>query len=171
MPRRVTPPATMANMPKTMVMMGGPIDARKSPTAVNNLAMNKSHEWFENNEIHRVPMNYPGAGRAVYPGFLQHTVAEEQLGAHHAGIGFVAEGIDQGVEPALLWFGVVVQQQQIFAARCRRAVVAALDEAAVLVIADHANAADASQYAGSVVSRTVIDHDHFIRQSATVGMY
>jgi len=59
--------------PRTMVMMGGPIDARKSPTAVNNLAMNKSHEWFENNVIYRVPPNYPGAGRAVYPGFLQHT--------------------------------------------------------------------------------------------------
>jgi poly(3-hydroxybutyrate) depolymerase len=59
--------------PQTMTMMGGPIDARKSPTAVNNLAMNKSHEWFENNVIHRVPPNYPGAGRRVYPGFLQHT--------------------------------------------------------------------------------------------------
>lgn len=59
--------------PRTMVMMGGPIDARKSPTAVNNLAMNKSHEWFENNVIYRVPPNFPGAGRAVYPGFLQHT--------------------------------------------------------------------------------------------------
>ncbi|TAL17549.1 MAG: polyhydroxyalkanoate depolymerase, partial [Aquabacterium sp.] len=59
--------------PKTMVMMGGPIDARRSPTAVNNLAMNKSYEWFENNVIYRVPPNYPGAGRRVYPGFLQHT--------------------------------------------------------------------------------------------------
>lgn len=59
--------------PRTMVMMGGPIDARKSPTAVNNLAMNKSHEWFESNVIYRVPVNYPGAGRRVYPGFLQHT--------------------------------------------------------------------------------------------------
>ncbi|MGC4060979.1 MAG: polyhydroxyalkanoate depolymerase [Aquabacterium sp.] len=59
--------------PKTMTMMGGPIDARKSPTAVNNLAMNKSYEWFENNVIYRVPPNYPGASRRVYPGFLQHT--------------------------------------------------------------------------------------------------
>jgi poly(3-hydroxybutyrate) depolymerase len=54
-------------------MMGGPIDARKSPTAVNNLAMNKSYEWFENNVIYRVPMNFPGADRRVYPGFMQHT--------------------------------------------------------------------------------------------------
>ncbi|MBE7419122.1 MAG: polyhydroxyalkanoate depolymerase [Ideonella sp.] len=59
--------------PPALVMMGGPIDARKSPTAVNNLAMNKSHDWFENNVIYRVPPNYPGAGRPVYPGFLQHT--------------------------------------------------------------------------------------------------
>jgi poly(3-hydroxybutyrate) depolymerase len=59
--------------PRTMTMMGGPIDARKSPTAVNNLAMNKSYEWFENNVIYRVPTNYPGNGRRVYPGFLQHS--------------------------------------------------------------------------------------------------
>jgi len=59
--------------PRTLTMMGGPIDARKSPTAVNNLAMNKSYEWFENNVIYRVPVNYPGNGRRVYPGFLQHT--------------------------------------------------------------------------------------------------
>ncbi|MDI1270429.1 MAG: polyhydroxyalkanoate depolymerase [Polaromonas sp.] len=59
--------------PLSMTMMGGPIDARKSPTAVNNLAMNKSYEWFENNVIYRVPSNFAGAGRRVYPGFLQHT--------------------------------------------------------------------------------------------------
>jgi poly(3-hydroxybutyrate) depolymerase len=59
--------------PRTLTMMGGPIDARKSPTAVNNLAMNKSYEWFENNVIYRVPVNYPGNGRRVYPGFLQHS--------------------------------------------------------------------------------------------------
>ncbi|CAG9173255.1 polyhydroxyalkanoate depolymerase [Cupriavidus respiraculi] len=58
--------------PKTMIMMGGPIDARKSPTAVNSLATNKSYEWFENNVIYTVPANYPGHGRRVYPGFLQH---------------------------------------------------------------------------------------------------
>ncbi len=59
--------------PPTLTMMGGPIDARRSPTAVNNLAMNKSFEWFENNVIYRVPQNYPGATRRVYPGFMQHT--------------------------------------------------------------------------------------------------
>jgi poly(3-hydroxybutyrate) depolymerase len=59
--------------PLSLTMMGGPIDARNSPTAVNNLAMNRSYEWFENNVIYRVPQNYPGAQRKVYPGFLQHT--------------------------------------------------------------------------------------------------
>ena len=59
--------------PITMTMMGGPIDARKSPTSVNNLATTKSHSWFETTVIYRVPANYPGAGRRVYPGFLQHT--------------------------------------------------------------------------------------------------
>jgi len=59
--------------PLSMTMMGGPIDASLSPTAVNNLAMNKSLSWFENNVIFRVPENFPGAGRRVYPGFLQHT--------------------------------------------------------------------------------------------------
>jgi len=58
--------------PLTMTMMGGPIDARKSPTAVNSLATNKPYAWFEKNLIHEVPKNYPGAGRKVYPGFLQH---------------------------------------------------------------------------------------------------
>ena len=59
--------------PLSMTMMGGPIDARKSPTGVNNLATNKSYDWFENNVIYRVPNSFPGAGRRVYPGFLQHT--------------------------------------------------------------------------------------------------
>jgi poly(3-hydroxybutyrate) depolymerase len=59
--------------PLSLTMMGGPIDARLSPTAVNNLAMNKPFSWFENNVIYKVPANFPGAGRRVYPGFLQHS--------------------------------------------------------------------------------------------------
>src|SRR5687767_882949 len=58
--------------PRTMVMMGGPIDARRSPTAVNNLARQKPYSWFEQNLIERVPAKYPGYMRRVYPGFLQH---------------------------------------------------------------------------------------------------
>ena len=59
--------------PLSMTMMGGPIDARRSPTSVNNLAQNRSFEWFENNVIYRVPEGYPGVGRRVYPGFLQYS--------------------------------------------------------------------------------------------------
>jgi poly(3-hydroxybutyrate) depolymerase len=59
-------------LPKTMTMMGGPIDPRKSPTAVNDLAVEKPFSWFENTVIYSVPGNYPGFGRKVYPGFLQH---------------------------------------------------------------------------------------------------
>ncbi len=70
--------------PLSMTMMGGPIDARRSPTAVNNLAMNKSHNWFENNVIYRVPTNFPGAGRRVYPGFLQHTGFVAMNPSNHA---------------------------------------------------------------------------------------
>jgi poly(3-hydroxybutyrate) depolymerase len=57
--------------PKTLTMMGGPIDSRKAPTAVNTLATQRPFSWFEQNVIATVPMIYPGAGRKVYPGFLQ----------------------------------------------------------------------------------------------------
>ena len=57
--------------PRTLTMMGGPIDTRKAPTAVNTLATQRPFSWFENNVIATVPMIYPGAGRKVYPGFLQ----------------------------------------------------------------------------------------------------
>ncbi len=59
--------------PASMIMMGGPIDARKSPTAVNSLADQKSYDWFESHVIYKVPPPHVGAGRRVYPGFLQHT--------------------------------------------------------------------------------------------------
>ncbi|MFP5406795.1 MAG: polyhydroxyalkanoate depolymerase, partial [Gammaproteobacteria bacterium] len=57
--------------PLTMTMMGGPIDTRKCPTKVNDLATKRSYGWFERSLIYRVPAIYPGAGRPVYPGFLQ----------------------------------------------------------------------------------------------------
>lgn len=57
--------------PRTLTMMGGPIDTRDAPTAVNTLATKRPHAWFEQNVIATVPMTYPGAGRKVYPGFLQ----------------------------------------------------------------------------------------------------
>ncbi len=52
-------------------MMGGPIDTREAPTAVNSLATQRPHAWFQRNVIATVPVLYPGSGRKVYPGFLQ----------------------------------------------------------------------------------------------------
>jgi poly(3-hydroxybutyrate) depolymerase len=57
--------------PRTLTMMGGPIDTREAPTKVNTLATERPQSWFKDNVIATVPMNYPGAGRKVYPGFLQ----------------------------------------------------------------------------------------------------
>ncbi|MGB7371847.1 polyhydroxyalkanoate depolymerase, partial [Erythrobacter sp.] len=57
--------------PATLTMMGGPIDTRESPTTVNDHAMNRPIEWFRNSVIATVPTNYRGAGRRVYPGFMQ----------------------------------------------------------------------------------------------------
>ena len=57
--------------PRSLTMMGGPIDTRQAPTVVNTLATQRPHAWFERNVIATVPYGYPGAGRAVYPGFLQ----------------------------------------------------------------------------------------------------
>ena len=59
--------------PRSMTLMAGPIDTRVNPTKVNELAMSKPIEWFEQNLIARVPMRYRGAGRRVYPGFVQLT--------------------------------------------------------------------------------------------------
>ncbi len=57
--------------PKTLTMMGGPIDTRKAPTSVNQLAQDRPYAWFKESVIARVPDIYPGGGRPVYPGFLQ----------------------------------------------------------------------------------------------------
>jgi poly(3-hydroxybutyrate) depolymerase len=58
-------------LPCTLTMMGGPIDTRRAPTAVNTLAMQRPHAWFQQNVIATVPHYYEGGGRRVYPGFLQ----------------------------------------------------------------------------------------------------
>tara|TARA_B100000678_G_C18220140_1_gene506824 strand:+ start:1209 stop:2441 length:1233 start_codon:yes stop_codon:yes gene_type:complete len=59
------------NRPRTLTMMGGPIDTREAPTAVNTVATERPLAWFSQNVIATVPVTYPGAGREVYPGFLQ----------------------------------------------------------------------------------------------------
>jgi poly(3-hydroxybutyrate) depolymerase len=59
--------------PRSIILMGGPIDTRINPTEVNRLAMTRDLEWFERNAISIVPPWYAGAMRQVYPGFLQLT--------------------------------------------------------------------------------------------------
>jgi poly(3-hydroxybutyrate) depolymerase len=82
--------------PLTMTMMGGPIDARRSPTAVNTLAQKKPYSWFEQNLIDRVPPKYPGYMRRVYPGFLQH-------------LGFVAMNPDRHLSAHLEYYHHLLQ--------------------------------------------------------------
>ena len=62
-----------AATPLSMTLMAGPVDTRQSPTTVNDLAKKKPISWFEQTLIDRVPLRYPGAGRRVYPGFVQLT--------------------------------------------------------------------------------------------------
>ena len=84
------------DLPRTMIMMGGPIDARKSPTGVNNLATKRPYSWFEQTLIQRVPMKYPGFMRKVYPGFLQH-------------LGFVAMNPDRHMNAHRDYYNHLVQ--------------------------------------------------------------
>jgi poly(3-hydroxybutyrate) depolymerase len=69
--------------PRSLTLMAGPIDARANPTAVNDLATSHPIEWFERNLIARVPARYPGAGRRVYPGFLQLAAFMRMNGSRH----------------------------------------------------------------------------------------
>ena len=57
--------------PASMTIMGSPIDARQSPTVTNKLAEERPFTWFQKEMIYTVPPPYPGAGRRVYPGFVQ----------------------------------------------------------------------------------------------------
>jgi poly(3-hydroxybutyrate) depolymerase len=61
------------NVARTLTLMAGPIDTRINPTAVNDLATSVPIGWFERNAISTVPWRFPGAGRRVYPGFMQLT--------------------------------------------------------------------------------------------------
>ncbi len=58
-------------IPRSMILMGGPIDTRESPTEVNRLAQRRGIKWFRDNCISHVPFPNPGIGRQVYPGYLQ----------------------------------------------------------------------------------------------------
>ncbi len=59
------------DIPASMTLMGGPVDTRRSPTAVNLLAERRGVEWFRDNCLNVVPFPHTGFGRVVYPGFLQ----------------------------------------------------------------------------------------------------
>src|SRR5690606_34981590 len=70
-------------LPRSMILMGGPIDTRQSPTDVNRLATTKPPSGSANNLICRVPARYPGAGRQVYPGFLPYASFIAMTPARH----------------------------------------------------------------------------------------
>ncbi|WP_419825808.1 polyhydroxyalkanoate depolymerase [Sphingomonas sp.] len=61
------------NRPRSLTLMGGPVDTREAPTTVNTVATQRPLAWFEQNVIQTVPFFHPGGGRRVYPGFLQLT--------------------------------------------------------------------------------------------------
>lgn len=82
--------------PKSMSLLGGPIDTRISPTEVNDYAVSKEMEWFENNVICTVPDNYVGAGQRVYPGFIQLT-------------GFLSMNLDSHINKHFTFFGDLVK--------------------------------------------------------------
>jgi len=83
------------HVPASMTLMGGPIDTRRSPTKVNLLAQERGGAWFAQNCICGVPFGYPGAGREVYPGFLQLT-------------GFMAMNIDRHITANFEFFDHLV---------------------------------------------------------------
>jgi len=76
---------TPGDAPRSMTLIGGPIDTREAPTAVNQFAKRHNMDWFKSNTIHRVPFGQPGFLRRVYPGFLQLA-------------GFLAMNLDRHVE-------------------------------------------------------------------------
>lgn len=90
-------------VPRAMIMMGGPIDTRRNPTAVNDFAMGQAHSWFADRVIMRVPANYPGFMRKVYPGFLQHASflamnPDRHLDAHKKFYNHLIEGDGESAE-------------------------------------------------------------------------
>jgi poly(3-hydroxybutyrate) depolymerase len=89
--------------PRTLTMMGGPIDTREAPTKVNTVATQRPHSWFEQNVIATVPFLYPGAGRKVYPGFLQLAGfmamnLGDHLASHWGMFKHLVEGDDEGAD-------------------------------------------------------------------------
>jgi poly(3-hydroxybutyrate) depolymerase len=89
--------------PRSMTLMAGPIDTRRNPTKVNILAKTKDISWFEDKMIGVVPWRYQGAGRQVYPGFMQLTAfvsmnLDKHIGAHIRQLRSLAGGDEVGAE-------------------------------------------------------------------------
>ena len=84
------------NAPKSLTVMGGPIDTRVSPTEVNDYASGKDLEWFKNKVIMTVPKGFAGAGQRVYPGFIQLS-------------GFLSMNLDSHVQKHHKFFGDLVK--------------------------------------------------------------
>jgi poly(3-hydroxybutyrate) depolymerase len=82
--------------PRSMTLMGGPIDTRRAPTEVNRYAKTRSLRWFDTHVITRVPLKYPGYMRRVYPGFLQHS-------------GFVAMNPDRHLQAHIDFYNHLVE--------------------------------------------------------------
>ena len=89
--------------PHSMTLMAGPVDTRANPTKVNELATSKPIAWFEKNLIATVPGRYAGAGRRVYPGFIQLSAfvamnPQRHLNAHRDLYGHIARGETEKAE-------------------------------------------------------------------------
>ena len=90
------------HQPRTMTLMGGPIDTGAAPTVVTELAEKRPLEWFKNTVIHSLPFYYPGAHRLVYPGFIQlqgfmSMNAERHMGEHMKLFRNLVKGDDDSV--------------------------------------------------------------------------
>jgi poly(3-hydroxybutyrate) depolymerase len=96
-----------AAVPRSMVLMGGPVDTRVNPTEVNRLAEKRSLAWFEGSAISRVPPRYPGFMRRVYPGFVQLS-------------GFMSMNLDRHVDAHVRLFNHLIEGDGEGAAAHRR---------------------------------------------------
>ncbi len=100
---------TSSKIPSNIILIGGPIDARISPTKVNDYASNKEIQWFENNVISMVPLNYKGFGREVYPGFLQlagfmSMNMKRHVGEHMKLFQHLVEGDEDGADKHIAFY-------------------------------------------------------------------
>jgi poly(3-hydroxybutyrate) depolymerase len=96
--------------PKSMTLMGGPVDPAAAQTVVTELADKRSFSWFKNHCISRVPVFYPGAGRQVYPGFLQISAfmamnAGRHINAHIDMFRHLVEGDGDSAEAHRRFYG------------------------------------------------------------------